>query len=380
MSKGFTQVRARVTRYLIERHGYRHVFWEDHVMAMRTLDGELDRCRNGAAFDEPIVMSTLRAGSRVTELLPLLKWLCDWNRNRPSDPVRVYGTDLFDPPGQMVPLISTAVDKLGEKAMKVELRAATKSCAGWKRTNWGGWAGDPSFRAMEETTRLPDKPHRRCLGALFALSRRLDREARRPSGKLAPDVLLWARLALFVRFAGEQYLDVFVDDFSRALRLRDAAHAWVVSQHLRAAGENHKGIYLAHNVHVAKAQSRIVPPDPEINHWVAAISTGEYLRGQYGRGYRAIAVTGYHVWGDGNTEYPVPNVNDSLDWTLTQYGDRLLLDVSAPLLSAYDHWWMHNEHLLNGTYLRPREQYDGVVFVKDSPMAEAWERPGSPPR
>jgi erythromycin esterase-like protein len=388
----FTQLRGRLVRRLVETQGFRAIFVEDFPLPMQRVDGFLQQCTKPVssgtdkspvpAAELTAAMKEFRAGGLASkEWIPALTWLCSFNRAHPSDRVQIFGTDIWDAPWDLRPMIQAVLTLLNDKRLNNTLVVANRNCMGWRLTSWKSYDKDPGFKTLEATKRANDDGHRRCVGALVTLHDKLDDSDDKRLAKIDPHALLWAKLAIYVALTAEQFRDLYAIDYSKALTLRDTAQAWIIIHQLddmeriakpAKGADSPKAVYLAHNLHIAKQQSAVMTQDPDIHQWQGTRSTGEFLRGQYGASYRSIALTGYALSGSADGAYPVPQAKDSLDVALAAFGAAVTVDVDSTLLRKFPFWWMHLEKNPNGEYLVPQQQYDGIIFVKESAATTAF--------
>jgi erythromycin esterase-like protein len=134
----------------------------------------------------------------------------------------------------------------------------------------------------------------------------------------------------------------------------------------------YKSILLAHNIHISKKQSIVVPNNPgNPMKWVDVRSTGENLVAHYGRAYKSIAITGYKVSSSRDGDYITVDQDDALDYVLQDYGDILIVDPKTRWIDRMGMWWLHGEN--DPAFFIPKTQYDAIFYLKESRSATRLE-------
>jgi len=206
--------------------------------------------------------------------------------------------------------------------------------------------------------------HRKCLASLFNLNAHVSRV------EIDENIKFHIINSIKVASVFERYRDLYVFHTIEGLNLRDDMQAYLSMRWYNKYLGKKKAILLAHNIHVSKFQSNIVPSDHGSNYkWVNVRSTGENLRGSLGAEYRSISLTGFEVSSSRDGDYPILSKKDSLDYKLKtisdhyNLGDYLIVDPKKKWIKERK-WWMHNESL--PMYQNPAQQFDAIFYIRKS--------------
>lgn len=85
------QLKHRVLRLLVERHGFRSIAWEDDW----TLGLEIDRWTKTGEGDLDALVGQLSTAHRNAEVKQTLRWLREFNAAHPADPVTFVGVEYW---------------------------------------------------------------------------------------------------------------------------------------------------------------------------------------------------------------------------------------------------------------------------------------------
>jgi protein-L-isoaspartate(D-aspartate) O-methyltransferase len=234
----FYQLRARITRELVARHGFRIVAaeadWPDAARVDRWLRGREVATETPPAFQRfPTWMW------RNREFLSLLEWLRRFDQGRPADDqAGFYGLDLYS-------LFHSMQAVLGYLR---EVDPPTAAVAGQRYGCLTPWEGDPAaYGRAALTSRYGD-----CEAEVVAmlrelLARRLDFAAR--DGERFFDALQNARLVA----DAERYYRVMYYGSRESWNLRDQHMFDTLVALLDFRGPASKAVVWAHNSHVGDA-------------------------------------------------------------------------------------------------------------------------------
>lgn len=366
-SSGYLLGRLRLIRYLVEKHNFRMIALELGYKRADVINNYLNLCHQKK---ETITSYQAALGAldvdiyRNKEMAKTIHWLCEFNKIA-KESVVFHGIDIWESPWINRDLIKKALPLVNEPDFTTAYQYAFENCFAWKANSWSEASQFPEWAYLLRTWRLDPARHIECIGGLL----NMDDLIQEVGG--SSDEVFWARLAIRVENIYQQYRDLYRVDIRKALDLRDGIQAWLLLEMRKRYGQPKKTIFLAHNIHISKKQSAVVPPSPgDPEQWVDVRSAGEKLVGHLGRGYRAIALTGYNIASSRDGQYPLPTREDSLDYYLSGLNqDYLLVDTDSTWIKLLGHWWMHAENVPNGSFLTPGEQYDGIIFLKKSEAA-----------
>ena len=268
-SREFNDLRFSLTRYLIERHGYRIVAIEASAATLeiiaRYVDGDIGRTQ---AITR-LMASEMWIGKRTRG--ELYEWARSWNKNHPRDRVRIVGVD---PQGSSSPretLRAFIARAYGEELLKRWVAAEKDLAAADEQTFVFGDSG------VDAATRL----------LLLEIVAMLDLDAPLLKSKFGEDAVESASRA--ARMLAE-FSDFNSGGGGTINHSRDWYMATRVLRALQEKGPSAKAIYWAHNAHV------VHPPGSNR-------TTGALLRDTLGCKYGALAVT----FGEGAFVAQIPN-------------------------------------------------------------------------
>ncbi|MFI9227897.1 erythromycin esterase family protein [Streptomyces rimosus] len=286
----FFQLRHRLLRYLVERHGFSAYAMESGCVESRQVD---DWTRGGAGDLGRVMANGMTSLMGLwTQMRSHLEWMREHNRTTPARPVRFYGIDL---PGSVVSLLP------GLDAVMAYLEQADPD-----------YRADPEFR---ETARACAAPSSFSAPAALAAYGQLPCERRDALTAHLADLserMAGRRLDYLRRTTAEAYewalrslritvtLDGMIREAARGnqqalVSHRDAAIADTVEWILR--GEE-RIVLAAHNGHVQRVPLTL-PGMPE------ATPMGMHLVDRLGADYRVIGATSGtgHVLNTGSDFY-----------------------------------------------------------------------------
>lgn len=361
-SKGYTKARGRLVKYFVKNHDYRLILLESGFISTEKVNDYLNLCRKSNEHSDDLkkAWKSLYVEYRTQETIEMFEWLCEFNK-KSKQPIHFHGIDQWENPWDQRDIIKKALTEIDNPRFHKLYELAEKNCYAWSVNSWDEAEEKGLWDYLLRTWRLDPEENRVCLGTLYNMQNILERVTE-PTEKMT-----WAFLATKVFYIYQTYRDIFVSDISRALSLRDDLQAFLVESWMnKYPGE--KTLLLEHNLHISRAQSEV--GDRSLGSrfkWQNVVSTGENLIARYGADYKSIGITGYKVSRTRDGQYPVLNQVDSLDYQLSKLGEILYVDPKAKWIQSKKKWWMHNE--FSPMYLNPGEQYDALLFVKESPSA-----------
>lgn len=338
-SGGFYRMKERLIRYLIEQQGHRWVGIESPWEDVEALDHYVRTCDGDPATILPASVFAVWSGEA---LLDLVRWMCDWNRRRPNDPVGFFGFDVQQP-GQDRSGLNQLFSDLG--LLEDPLWTDVQFCY----TRFQGFF-DPVV--VEQ-----------CVAAFERTSAFVEANAADLTSRFGKDRLLRARLWLVGWSAHQQQMGLPRPQSSIA-RDRAMADAFEL-QRQRLLGSSKAALW-AHNVH-------LIRDGRDIGQWQGM---GHHLASRWGDQYRIVGLyaSEIHVdWWTNACGGPVlvPPA-DSLEERLERSGEAyLMVDVSR---LASDHPLLPGcTQMRFGTSTRsavPSDHMDLAVYLQHSEAME----------
>ncbi|MGH9948647.1 MAG: erythromycin esterase family protein [Pyrinomonadaceae bacterium] len=268
-SREFNDLRFSLTRYLVERHGFRVIALEasasnlSQVASYINGESELTPAMSG------LIESNIWIGQRTRR--ELIEWVHRWNKGHPKDRVQVIGVDASENPGARETLRVFLSRAYGEDLMKRWTAAERELAAADEQTAVFGDSGvDAATRQLLLEVVAGMKLDAPILKSRF--------------GALAFDSALEAAQTL------AEFADFNSGSDAAISHSRDWYMAARVLRALQEKGASAKVVYWAHNAHV------VHPPKSDR-------TTGAVLRNALGCEYAALAVT----FGEGAFVAQIPN-------------------------------------------------------------------------
>jgi len=339
MSRGFIGLKVRLSRLLIEQHGFRAIAWESPRVTTRRLDAFVRTC-SGDASEATRALGPIWADTQTRDFA---LWLCAWNQEHPTDVVQVHGFDVQD----------LASDEAELRAFITELLPSI---------------ANELLESLNACDRL-DYAH--CKSALAATSAELLEAGLRAPEGTPRSRFAEARIALTSYQGGVDQF--YIASAERAFEARDLAMAAVFQQLRERYFPDKKALIWAHNIHVVKQHQSVV------GSWTggAIITQGTQLERELAAGaYRAAAIIARTVAVNRPEQHgpvtPSPRTG-SLEAVLDQLGSTaLFLDLQQGHAQAVLPADQVVELGAPGVErLVPERCFDGVLFLPQSAMAEA---------
>ena len=363
-SSGFLNARTAIIKKLIVNDGFRLILLESAYFKTEKVNSYLNSCSNGSQTEQDFtkVLKSLTGIYSNVEVKNMLVWICDFNKSA-DVAVQFHGIDIWEDPWVNKKLIEKAQKFFKKDTFKSLYTKAAENCFAWQIDTWEDGDTLPAWHYLLETWRLPSAEHNICLGSLSNMQTML-----RGYQGVKDEDYFFAKLALKVSYVFQTYRDLFMIDVQRVLNLRDDIQAYLVTQWMNKYDNKYKAVLLAHNIHVSKKQSIVVPNNPgNPMKWVDVRSTGENLVAHYGRGYKSIALSGYKVSSSRDGDYITLDQEDALDYVLQDHGDILIVDPAAKWIDRLGNWWLHGEN--EPAFFIPSIQYDAIFYIKESKAA-----------
>jgi erythromycin esterase-like protein len=360
----YLEAKYELARFLIKNHDFRLIFLEDGYLKGTLVNNYLKSCTEGVediSLLNQAINSLNKDFFQNIQTKSFFQWICHFNQEHNEDSVSFFGNDIWETPWINKEILSKAAAKIDLPDFNKAFDQASEYCFAWKASSWAEASTFEEWKYLLETWRLMPKRHQYCTGALINMMDILENDQKEED-------LFFALIAARTEFTYQNYRDLYRLDLSQALNQRDLTQAWILNQHYQRHLK--KSIMLSHNVHVAKKQSVVPAPSLSYARWSNVISTGENLVGLFGDMYKSIAITGYKIANHHQGQLPIPDKSNSLEYVLKDRGELLLVETKSLFMNRHQKWWMHLENFPNGSLLEPKEQYDGILFIKESTAAQ----------
>lgn len=362
---GFHTERGFLAQVLIGQLGFRKVLIEEGVFKVRPLRDLISICgKRLVPRSEMALMARKQLDGKTyghVEFLEFLNWMCDWNQKFPNDLVELHGIDLWDMVWELRDAIVLEVKRFGlEEKAALFLATAKENCFYWKVSSTSEALASSDYRYYQEHFRLDPSRTAKCYAALKQIEFLFEDHRSRIESQWGASAYRDGVAVIDSAVNREVVRDFQQPDFFRAMSLRGALQS---RQVLRLIDQQ-KAVFLAHNVHVGKAMSRmrsdVVTPSDDYPSG-QFVSSGEILWGTLGPGYASIGVGGYDLSSIRDGQYPIPTSTRSIDFQLEKQCKETCFVETAPLTS---YWWMHNETARRGMWGIPAEQFDAYYFIR----------------
>jgi erythromycin esterase-like protein len=345
-SAGFLGLKIRIAKDLIEKGGFRAVTWESARVPLRRMQQYIDTCQG----DPGEAAKSLYAIWSDVQTRDFAAWLCQWNQTHAAERVQVHGFDVQDPGSDFVEL--SDFFHLAAPAESERLIEGLLPC------DTGGMSGTTGRDVTA------------CKTGIAEVERYLDDHAMDLSANDLGAAHATARIAI-TSFAAWQAESTLLS-YDASFEARDIGMAKVFEQLRALHFPGTKALIFAHNIHVVKRHETVS------QSWVGGpiVTQGTQLDRDLGDGrYRAFAMVGMHVSLNRNgykgPVSPSPS-SSSLEAVLHALGEpALLVDLHAPgvtsLFPAGNTLEMGAPGIEHNV---PAENYDGVFYLEESPLAE----------
>ena len=335
-TQDFYNVRASITKHLIEHHGLRAVAleadWPDAYRVNRFVRGE------GPDADANAALSGFERFPswmwRNTEVLSFVRWLREWNDRHPNRKVGVYGLDLYSLRTSVQAVIAY-LDKVDPKA--ADLARARYAC-------FDHYAGDTQAYGYAASAGIVESCEGAVVEQLIDLQRRAAEYANR-DGNVARDEFFVAEQNARLAINAEHYYRAIFRGRHSSWNIRDRHMADTFDallEYLGRDGSQPKIVVWAHNSHLGDARATEMADRGELN-------LGQLLRERHGTDVRSIGFTTYEgtvtassSWDDeGERKVVRPALEGSVEYLLHAVGlpqfalfldDQQLGGFATPLL------------------------------------------------
>jgi erythromycin esterase-like protein len=248
----FYEMRARITRELIEKKGFNIVAVEADWPDATSIDYFIRGSGKKPIFKNKPFSGFPSWMWKNHSVLEFTQWLKDYNQryNSPADAVGFYGLDLYN----MFGSIQAVLDYLRD----VDPKSA--EVAGWRYSCLMPWAHDPSLYSRV----MASHRYRGCEYEVFSVLQDLLKNRdfyRQADGQRFFGAVQNARL---VR-NGERYYRTMYDAINDSWNQRDQNMFETLQEIIQYRGQTSKAVVWAHNSHLGDARATEVSSHGEIN-------------------------------------------------------------------------------------------------------------------
>jgi hypothetical protein len=199
-SGGFYQAKGRLIRFMVEQMGFRVVMLETPWLEALPATEYVRSCTG----TPEAALASLNGVWRDINVRHLLRWLCDYNRAHPADPVTFLGFDIQEP-WRTIPALRQFVQAAapGELARTEPLQR----CLGAAYANGRDFFGSQQYRDVVEGRR-DAAAHAQCIGAITDLESWIAASAPALQAASSASAVEEARIALISLRAWEDQIYV----------------------------------------------------------------------------------------------------------------------------------------------------------------------------
>ncbi len=367
-SAGFLKIQTRLIRFLVEKHGFRLIVWENPTLRSLELSRWVAACTT-IKTPAPVAVLYWPTVSDVA----LWDWVCDFNRAHPGDPIVFRGMDLWDRPWEHYSRLQALGAPLGVDPQL--LNTIATACPGSRSKTW-----TEIEIVFEQVSRdgkfVPEADYKTCRTALTTLldtARQAGIEKQKTKAPGADDAfelaLSASTLLGWLGFYNYNWSD---DILSWNERDRAQGRNLMLVMEKQNAG---RAILSAHTSHVSHNRS---PAD----WWgYGDLKSGVYFFSAMTRKkVFNMAFTAYEATGT-QGEWSLPVARNSVDKKLHDAGHAFSFFASdAAFLSEHAKWWIQNGNFPgpyeSGVEFIPRDHFDAFIFFDRSRLDQAL--PGRP--
>jgi erythromycin esterase-like protein len=369
-SSGLLKVQTRLIRYLVEKHGFRLIVWENPPLRSLELARWVSSCTTSKTAP-PIDVLYLPTPSD----LPLWEWICEFNRANPKDAIVFRGMDVWDRPWEHYARVRTLSRGAGTDSRLLE--TVEKLCPAYGSTSW---ADIEVVLAQVQTDRhfLPESDYEKCRLALTSIfdAARQSALARQKKKDPAADDAFELAISASTLLGWLGFYNYNWSGDVPSWNARDEAqgrNTMLIMEKHRAM----RAIVAAHTSHVSHNRSRA-------DWWgFGDIKSGiHFFTAMTRKKVFNIALTAYEASG-AQGQWLLPTAPNSLDKKLHDAGHAFAFFGSdAAFLSEHPRWWIQNQNAgshENGVELVPRDHFDAFFFLDRShldralPARPMWE-------
>lgn len=356
-SAGFYQAKARLIRFMVEKMGFRVLTFESNWLEALPATRYVASC-TGTPED---AVATLFPVWRDGSVRDLLRWMCEWNRAHPGDPVTFLGTDVQEP-WKVAPALRDWVQRAAPG--QVARTAPLFLCLG------ASYPNNSFFLSQEYRDHMAGirntAAHQQCLAGIAEVEAWIAANAPALQGATSAAAVEEARLMVVSLRAWEDQL--WIPD-PGGYQGRDFGMATLTRRLHALHTPGKKAVIWAWNWHIARRYEEVRGFDDEPNFVVprhGARAMGGFLSDAWGADYLPIALIGYDVAiNSGGVTPPLQTHSQSVERRLHDLAaDYLLVDLRQPLQTLLP---AGRTYRVSQEWGDPYRQFGALVYLEHSP-------------
>ena len=358
-SRGYYQAKARLIRFMVEQMGFRVLAFETPWLEALPAAQYVASC----AGTPEAALAGLNGVWRDASVRDMLRWMCEYNRAHPNDPVSFFGFDIQEP-WRSAPALRQFVQSAaaGELARTEPLF----HCLGATHGNSRAFYLSQDYRDHVEG-RPNTAAHEQCLSGISDMEAWISANAPALEAATSAAAVEEARISLIALRAYEDQL--WVPD-PGGFQARDHGMAEVLRRVHALYTPGKKTIVWAWNWHIARRYEEVRGFDDDPERHVprqGARAMGSFLHDAFGSDYLPIALIGYHVEiNSGGITPPIPTSPLAVERRLHELGpDYLLVDLRQPLPDTL--LPPGRTYQVSQEWGDPYRQFGALLFLEHSP-------------
>lgn len=357
-SAGFYQAKGRLIRFMVEQMGFRVVMLETPWLEALPATEYVASCTG----TPDAALSSLNPVWRDGNVREMLRWLCDYNRAHPADPVTFLGFDIQEP-WRTAPSLRQFV----QAAAPGELPRTEPllRCLGATHTTMTEFYLSQQYRDLVEGRR-DAAAHAQCIAGITDMESWIAGSAAALQAASSAAAVEKARIALISLRAWEDQL--WVPD-PGGYQARDSGMAQTLLRLHALHTPGRKTAVWAWNWHIARRYEEVRGwnDDPQaVVPRQGARAMGSFLNDALGADYLPVALIGSRVQIRNGTSPAVTENPLAVERRLHQLGrDYLLVDLRQPLGGAL--LPPGQAYLVSHEWGDPYRQFGALLFLEYSP-------------
>jgi erythromycin esterase-like protein len=352
-SGGYYTMKHRVFRFLVQEMGFRAFAFESNWINAEQTARYVATCQGTPEEGAAGLFGVWQSA----ETADLLEWMCEWNRShsRVADKVHFFGFDIQQPEDDGPALIEFL---LGQGLEEDDPRIlGLRKCDGVETSVW--------------PKPVPNSTHKACVRALDQVDQLLKRLDPSDAVQPARAAVEWAKINALGLRAWEDEAYYAERNPARGYEARDRGMSTAFQRIRKLKVGAAKTAIWAHNSHISK-QSRLT---------LGVTTMGTFLEKTLRHNYVNIALTSVRPsinWQALGRCGLVPPNNDSLERRLETLNlDYAIVDFDFP--GATEPFIPDTNMWIGQRPNAPRRQYDGAIYLEESPMMTPLRWPATCP-